>query len=61
MVVTAKVLPRIKNPIISITILKPRTKAEIGILKKCSTISAIPVVPPSAIPEGRTKSFIVRA
>ena len=61
MVVTAKAFPKIKYPTHSINMLKQRTNAEIGIPKKFSTISAIPVVPPRAIPEERTKSLIVRA
>ena len=61
MVVIANAFPRTKKPIQSITTLNTKTKAEIGILKKCSIISAIPVVPPRAIPEGRTKSFMVKA
>ena len=59
--VIAKAFPRMKKPMQSIITLNAKTKAEIGMLKKCSTIRAIPVVPPRAIPEGRTKSFMVKA
>ena len=61
MVVRAKAFPRMKKPTISIVTLKTKTNVEIGILKKFSIISAIPVVPPRAIPEGRTKSLILNA
>lgn len=61
MVVAAKAFPSIKYPTQSITMLNTKTNAEIGIWKKFSIIIAIPVVPPRAIPEGRTKSLMLNA